>query len=534
MFRGRQAKARRPVMVSAGCHVDGAALPHPDLDDPVTTAAGVCKRFASQPPPADPVWLEELRSFVRSWCSTNLVPLDPHTDLSLETWLEGTAYPAWRKEELKQQWEEHGGVLEERHLECDSFVKDECYTFADKYGPQGLEYKHCRAINARHDMFKCFSGPFFKAVESQVYKHPAFIKHVPVSQRPAYIRNMLYRAGSKYFATDFTSFEALFRRALMEVCEVELYRYMGQHLAPSLIEKIVSTLLGTNKCKFKSMRVLLEATRMSGEMCTSLGNGFSNLMFVLFVCSKVGAEALGVVEGDDGLFRVEGTVPTPQDFARLGLVIKLEVHSELSWASFCGIVADLESLQNVRDPAPVLARFAWLSAKYAKCRRSKLMSLLRVKALSLAYQFPGCPVISSLAKAALSWTRSLDVRWLLEKRGHLGLWAREALAEMLANPGVIVDPEMSSRLLVERLFGVPLETQFSLESWFDSCQVPTPIPGWLMTGLLRQNWIDYYDRYVGHYPTSRTTHFRFPPQVTLKGAEVPGEDSSLAAYTARP
>jgi hypothetical protein len=183
-----------------------------------------------------------------------------------------------------------------------------------------------------------------------VYEHPAFIKHVPVSDRPDYVRNMVYAVGRRYIATDYSAFESLFTKCIMEACEFELYEYMlSRHPeGKRILERMIRVLGGSNKLRYKYFTVMLEATRMSGEMCTSLGNGFSNLMFMEFVCSKVGSSRIeGVVEGDDGLFGVEGTLPTAEDFKKLGLAIKLEVHDTLDTAGFCGIIFDTENSINL-------------------------------------------------------------------------------------------------------------------------------------------------------------------------------------------
>ncbi len=87
---------------------------------------------------------------------------------------------------------------------------------------------------------------------------------------------------------------------------------------------------------------------MSGEMNTSLGNGFSNLMFMLYACEIQGIECDGIVEGDDGAFALSlkpGQKFDESIFAEMGLTIKLEKHTDLMSMSFCGILCAEEAMQ---------------------------------------------------------------------------------------------------------------------------------------------------------------------------------------------
>lgn len=492
---------KRPVVAaSLGCHVVGVVLPHPDPDDTLTVEAGVRKRFAFKPPDAKPELLEDLRKFVRRFVRKNLSPLAVDSDTSVEAWLETTHYPKWRRDELMAKMEECV-ALEEHHFRCKSFVKDECYP----------TWKHARAINSRTDEFKCTVGPIFKLIEKAVFQLPWFIKNVPVAERPKYIFDRLFNPGCRYVETDYTAFESLFTADLMAAVEFELYDYMTSHLPQhgQFMDLVRKVLAGKNTCEFKTFTVSVLATRMSGEMCTSLGNGFSNLMFMLFLCEKLGSTTVGVVEGDDGLFMVDGPIPTTQDFADLGLVIKLQAHDALEEASFCGLVFDPEDLVNVTDPREELATFGWCSSRYARSRDKIKLMLLRCKSLSLAHQYPGCPILSSLAQYGLRVTRSVRyyMRGFMEKQGsHLSGWLREQYLNALSDEARIklVSPPIRTRLLVERKFGVTVGEQKRIESMLDclhelrplEVNVEWPIP-WL------ECWDDYVTADQGNYPQLR-------------------------------
>jgi len=487
---------RRPVVNrSLGCHLKGYACPHPDPHDPLTTAAGVRKRFAFAPPKPKRELIRKLRKFVRSWLRKNLKPLPPESDTSIEHWLENTNYPAWRKAELLETWKNITNIRDptKKYLKVKSFMKDEVYP----------EYKHARAINSRHDAFKCYVGPIFKLIEHEVYKNQHFIKHIPVADRPKYIMEKLFRPNATYVATDYTAFESLFTAELMEACEFELYDYMTTHLPQhdDFMGLCRDVLMGRNVCEFKHFVVEVPATRMSGEMCTSLGNGFSNLMFMLFMCDLVGCtDVEGVVEGDDGLFVMNGTPPSVQDFEELGLVIKLEVHRDLNTASFCGIIFDTEDKVNITDPRDVLATFGWCSARYTLARTQIRKALLRCKSLSYAYQYPGCPIIQSLAQYGLRMTRSIDIRRILEKDRTMSMWEREQLLEAVAKVGYgnvpFVPVKINTRLLVEQQFGITIEHQIMVEKYLDNLGSLEPLDSELLAMYLPMSWGHFYDTYV--------------------------------------
>ena len=486
---------RRPVaMAGLGCIYRGAAPPHPDLSDPLSVEAGVRKRFVMEPPEPEQLLLEELRLFVEDFVKRNFKPLSPETDLCLETWLAATTYPEWRKKELRDEWKNFNGVPEHKaYTAVEGHPKDEWYE----------EMKHVRGINARVDMFKCFFGPVCKAMEHEVYKHPAFIKHVPVKDRPSYIMKHLWQEGGKYLATDYSSFEALFKSEVMRVCEFVLYEYLCKDLpnGKEIVRTLYNVLTGENRIAFKGFMVRVVARRMSGEMNTSLGNGFSNLMFMLFMCKKCNfTDVVGVVEGDDGLFVGSGNPPTTEDFARLGLIIKLQVHHNLSSASFCGIVFEPGDNVNVRDPLPVIVGFGWGDAKYALSRNRKKQVILRCKALSYAHQYPGCPIVQSLAWAALRATRLVNKETLrYVQRAKIDGWYRDALLAAIKDEINIVpvEPPTRTRLLVQELYGISLSDQKEIESFYDRLDLCTDTYSCpLIDKYLKAPWVNYWDSYV--------------------------------------
>lgn len=477
------------MMVSLGVDVQGVAPPKPDLSCPLTAEAGVRKRFLCKPPKPDPELLQQFSQFVRDWVSA-LTPLPATSDVSIETWLEKCSYPQWRKDELRATWASNYGSLNpKKDFVVKSFIKDETYP----------EFKHARGINSRTDMFKIAVGPIFRLIEETIFKLPYFIKKIPVADRPAFITQLLSFEGAKFFEGDFKAFESHFTKEIMENCEFILYEHMVSLLPEGrdwmkLVREVIG---GTNHCLYKYFTVDVEATRMSGEMNTSLGNGFTNLMLLLFLFKLKGQDVKLVVEGDDSLTSFAGEPPTEEDFKKLGFSIKCNVRESLNEASFCGIIFHPDDLINVTDPVDVIANFGWAGRTYVSARRGRRLALLRCKSLSYAHQYPGCPIIQELAFYGLRATSGVEVRHFVENDRALSLWEREQLRSAINCP--IPDPipvPLKTRLLMEKLFGVSVDLQEEIEQYLKKQNKIVPLSGPISELPFHNDLYRFADTYV--------------------------------------
>jgi len=488
---------RTPVQVNLGVAARGFALPQPSPDCPETVALGIEKRFASKPPDIQQTLLQEFAQFVQVFVEKEFTPLSPNSDTTTPTWLAGTTYPEWRRKELLEIEDKYPIILK-KHFNVKGFPKDEPY----------LEYKHIRIINARHDRFKVEVGPTFKLIENQVYKSKYFIKHVPVAERPLAIRQSLMKIGARYFITDFSTFEASFVKKIMHSCEFILYKHMTKFLpnAAHFHQLLENVLAGKNTIYTKFWKVLLEATRMSGEMCTSLGNGFSNLMLVLFVAHKSGCIVDGKVEGDDGIWNeLSGNKMRTDLFASLGFSVKWQEVADLCKASFCGIIFDPDECIAITDPIKVLASFGWTCAKYARAGNATKLNLIRCKSLSLFHQYPGCPIISSLASYGLRITKGRDVRHFVNKM-QTNEWNRNKLLDALkVDVHKHVATGFQTRLLVEQVFKIPVEIQLAVEAYLDNLDTLQELRLPYIDMFVNPDMADYWNRYqvgvIGEDPT---------------------------------
>lgn len=440
------------------------SLPHPDPNDALTVLHGLMKRVLVRPAVPDPALLAEFSGFVEMMIPKMLTPLSSDCDTSFYTWIEKKNYPRWRKEELTAAYESMHGATDSFDFTVGGFIKDECYP----------EYKHARGINARNDRAKTLFGPIFSLIEDEVFKLHFFIKKIPKNQRAQFLKDFIYDPTSCFAISDFTSFEAHFIKLIMQIIERPLYKYMTQKLDKHKIFMYFydTYILGINKVKFKYYKVNIEATRMTGEMNTSLGNGWANLMLYLFTLYKSG---IGIdellryplgVEGDDGLARIRKGKFRNEIFTNLGFNVKLSIVPNIEEASFCGNVFDPDDMVIIPNIIEALLELGWGSATYSRSKITKKLGFLRAKAFSLIYEYSGCPLLQPLAHRIIFLTRNLTAMY----RNTRDLYQTErnnTLKNFIRNNELPNKPiSLRTRFMVEKLQGITVDSQIILEKFF--------------------------------------------------------------------
>jgi hypothetical protein len=484
---------RKVVAVSLGPHILGAARPKADRDDPVTKLGGAMKRVMKQLPRRERNLLMKFDRFVRKQLPKMFDKLPPHTDVSFETWINNCKYPLAHKNKLKKVYADNVENYNNTYVKSvKGFPKDESYEV----------YKHLRWIMSRTDEFKCMYGPWVKCIENEVYKHPSFIKHIPTLERGNYITELLGTKGP-FYETDYTAYESQFDNQMMRILEFNLYNYMTTEIPGNedFMRMNFGALGKCNDIKSKNMKFTVEA-RMSGEMSTSLGNGFSNLMTMLFVAKLNGnANVKGVVEGDDGLFTFDGPAPQPDDFSKIGFHIKLQKHTIINECSFCGIVFDEIDQIVVTDPRKVMLTVPWTTRQYLHSSDLTLAALLRCKGMSLRAQYPGAPIIQSIANYAIRVTNHVSRRKLRATVAKLQVssWERERMFLQLEQKTTPTIVGARTRILIANRYGITVNQQLAVETIYDNKNDLLPIrpPNY---NLFNPDQNHYYDNFVVPYP----------------------------------
>lgn len=463
-------KARRRLFRKLGVgSVPGLAPICPDSNDPFTIKCGFQKRLLRRIPDASEDRLKAFEKFVDNFLTRNV---EPARQLTFEEWLSSTTYNEARKNELRAEYDGlKGGVPSSSQCKkVKSFVKTESYP----------EYKHCRLINSRSDAFKVFSGPLFKAVEERVYALPWFIKHVPVPERPLKLKGMI-AAGRRYYSTDYTAYESHFTPRFMEACELRLYR----HCLPWClnVDLLCNTIRGENIMRTRAgVSAVVHGRRMSGDMCTSLGNGFSNLMLAMFLIEEKGGTFDGYVEGDDGIFATDVDLGE-SDFLPMGFTIKIIEVASPCEASFCGMVFS-ESGEIIREPVSFMATFGWTSS-FINAGKKIMDELARAKALSTCYETPQCPIVGALARRVLLETRHANPRFVSD--GYHKIPPSDAKIASYR-------PADDTRALFARLYGISIGTQLLVEKAFEGGNFD--VLGLIPSGVVNPHYGHYHARYV--------------------------------------
>lgn len=498
------APQKRPGAVRLPISVAHAAPPLPDTSDPANKLIGCGYRLGKVLPKAKHTYIRKLKSFVQTQLPL-MFPDRPREYIDFNTWIENTNYTRMRKDTFRKMYENNAGkkpieIIRVKKNKCvKSFVKEEFYP----------SYKYPRGIYSRTDEFKMVAGPVFKTIENIVFKYKAFIKKIPVELRPEYIEEMMNKYVGPAMATDYSSFEGSFTSELMEAVEFVVYDYFTELMSDEdkqLMREIKRTLSGTNVLKFKELTVEVEATRMSGEMNTSLGNSITNLFVMLFLCHENGTQCEGVIEGDDALFKFAdwSKRPRQEQYADLGFNIKIDEVQNHNEASFCGLVYDVVDLTNITEPFYLLCKIGWGNRKYVDARPSLLKSLLRSKALSIQHQYPHCPILSALAYRVLKDTAGCTVSDKII--GSYNLYEQE---EIMASLGVTYEyksPKPRTRLLMEKVYGIPIAVQTDIEEYIMNTEDEIlNIPH--MSIFVDSSWYNFYSKYVTDTPPEEIHNF---------------------------
>lgn len=516
----RVARIQVPVCKSWGPHVEGVALPRAERAGWVNQKAAVEGRLGCEMPMPDYKLLDEMWYWGVFLCAYLLTPIGPGGILKFLQWLELTHYPRHRKGVLTEVESERlrSGKSEEQTLEenkdSTGFEKDEWYP----------EYKIPRGIHPEPEVVKCIMGRLFKSIELVVYALTKyFVKHVPVLQRPAHIMSTLRVAGNVYLQTDFKSFEAGFWPALMHRIEFHMYRFMLRNNPRELAIMNAYEKIRCGWClvKYKDVQCRVKGRRLSGQMCTSLGNTWTNFVMLTFMMAKAGVrfdDMRVACEGDDGLASVSPNVAGFMARSKIpeqcGMKMTMETSRELSEASFCGINFDEQDLVNITDPWPKVADFGWVSGAHVTCNKQKLLALGRAKAMSLAYQYYRCPILFALARYGLRVTVEAKsrVHKMLTDSPFLNEYERPLYlqAEEFLNKGIDFKASipLRTRFLMERTYGVSVAQQQAIEWYLDHhiglepLQIDVPVVLW------KHCWWSYVKSFVPGTTWHSVTHSR--------------------------
>ena len=416
---------------------------------------------------------KEFRRFVDLWLHRYLKPIEKDEKYTFDYWLENSPYDTQRRMQLRECYYKYRNRNRTRgrnkkFRKCKSFCKDEGYD----------AFKKPRLINSRIDEAKVFCGPIFQQIADRLFALDPFIKKIPFRDRPKVVKDALQMEGGVYALDDYSQYESHFTSEVMKDTEFRLYHHMTKRLFEhrEFMDFCHGVLAGENKCCFDSFVVLLMATRMSGEMNTSTGNGFTNLMVHLYqvwVNSGRNNDVIDVmmgrifVEGDDSIavYTDRNLIPTEQQMRDLGWTVKHEEVDKLGLASFCGCVFDPEDMVIIADPVRLIASFGWTPRRYIRAGTKVREELMKAKALSYLFQYTNSPIIDPFCRQVLRQLGHVKIRDSVIRsfEPHKQEIIRQALTDA-PSPWTTGNVPLKTRLLMEEMYKISPLIQIRLEA----------------------------------------------------------------------
>jgi hypothetical protein len=471
-----------------------ACRPRPDLKSHDNKIAAVVHRLGRSMPPQDRAGMEDWMSFGKAFVRKWVPRASKGTDVSVSHWLEGRNYPGPRKDRLRCLFNEIRGVLaEEMKAKC--FIKAEAY---DKY-------KCPRGIYSYEDRYKAQVGPYAEVYDDKLFSLPWFVKHMDVRDRPTMMRECF--GGDPVLLFDYTSMESHHREHWTQLFLFSFEWVMGDTEDFELVMELISTMIGDyNHLEFDTVVAYVLMTLLSGDLFTSSRNGLCNLVNMLYMHLKTkyphlrGDELVNFTddlvnfcraEGDDGIQKKAPICPILQE--SLGIVLKAEEHANFGTASFCGIVSDPASLENMTDPRKALVDFGVHEVKWLGAAPRTLRGLYKSKAQSYGYAYPNCPIIGAYVNYVLRCTSGYNVMWTLN---HVDSYKRSELEKRLKEniQQVPAAPSESTRALFSALYGISPDQQICIEGELNRLTELGPYNSPYLN--LPQVWLDHAASYV--------------------------------------
>lgn len=467
------------MAVGLGCHLTGMVPPICDTGDHLNFRQAVVKRVARETP--EVVNKRNFRDVARSFIhSFKPVPAKEwaeydQSEHGIEYWLSrNKSYSQSRKEEIRKAKK---NKLKTTDFQNKAFIKTEFYD----------SLKFARLINACADSYKEHTGGFVSVIGHWFFKNKCCIKNVPIKDRPKFIMEMLGKY-KKILVTDYTSFEAHMTAFMQDSVEMQFYRHMSKEYANKqkryyMLDTIRAKQLRRQKCTSKLGSYEINATRMSGDMTTSLGNTITNMVIINYIFYLNGVRYQSISEGDDGIIGLSDDAPdfSPKDFEPAGAILKVQQVPSLGKAGFCGQYFDESECESLIDPWYALGTTGWTTANAKMGGQKVLDSLLVAKAYSLAFQAPQNPVTRAFADSILRIKKGIKPRFAVEGPGHIS-WKDEHIFQgydILKGELPTLPPRKfteRSYQLVDEIFGMTSDVQKQYVKYFDSVKVIQPIP----------------------------------------------------------
>jgi len=457
-------------------------------------------RFARRPPPITPVNLRLLQEFVQGLIFREFHTLDcPMNDSEMFWWWwSTTSYGFNRLVDFIKVSDQYRREKQLRSVDPVDFPRvykdisflDPIWSLQTQQNFGCLHYKmHIkpewyptfkapRFINAPSDLVKCVLGPSVKRMDEFLFHHQIsgycpFIKHVPVRDRGRFLIDLFGPVNQRKFmiSTDHSFFEAHVTVPIARACEYALYRALNG--PGDRADFFYNQVSGVRRCASDLLSLKIRGARMSGDMWTSSGNGFTNYCVMmcglaLFGCTDI----IAIIEGDDGVFAFNGPgIPDEHFWEEFGMNVRCVVVSDICHAGFCSLYICPTTKHNIVHPGKMIAKIGWSFSRDCLRGDAYRLGLLKAKAFSMYFEAPNNPITSVLAYRLLCLLSSYEVVWRFDDPYKAEMVLEGATWDMIAQPQIIGD----DRCFMEECFGISVGLQIELEEYFNSIHELAPL-----------------------------------------------------------
>jgi hypothetical protein len=444
-------------------------------NDPESIIEGISNRIMRDNDEPDRKKLINFEKFCRSEISKLYKRQSKTTVKPFRDWIKTRKYPESKKRKYQIAYEErHGETILRWNAEVNAFVKKEFYPTP----------KPARMIHARDLVMSSLWGPYVTRIEKNVFHDlwyqevSPFLKIVPARERPTIIEQTFSRyPHDMCLTTDYSKFENSFCSEIIDSVENHLYRKYFPN--DPVVRDACRHLRSKQRIRYKGFQYTVPARRMSGDMNTSLGNSFTNLMLVRYFMHRLSiTDFRTFVEGDDCIVKPPTPLTERQQLlickwsGDLGFNLTLENFGPANEAGFCSTYWDDQSKDRFIEPTQPLLKLGWSFHCGEHNSTQFRQELLKAKCLSYLANTPNAPIISPICyKILTQLPQSTKARQFYNAHDYEEL-VRKGLDVTICGTWMYINLknidvpciQNSTRITVSRLFGIHRDDQIRIEN----------------------------------------------------------------------
>jgi hypothetical protein len=485
-----QPKGQERVSICAytSWRIPGIAPWFPDLKDPLNCLTGACHRIARTTPPPQLAAFRRLHLFI----DMDMKRYDPVEQiLPFTETVQGLSKPEGFKERLR-----------DAHSTC-----PEKFAVSHPNGRRRARFGKRKQERAWYKIagqgkWECYPDPKFqrgtygqsddalradqygwlgigtKSVEKKLYPQiKSHVKNMTVDERMAVLKDLGRPAGAND-TSDYTAFEASYAEEVFDHVLTPVYGHMLSRFAWK--DEFIASMRATFVNLFIEFSCTSKRTQVVQVMVDFLepsgvpGTAFNNFIFNHYVwkfnlyerhgISTEESDEMGLQEGDDTAWALEGCSVPESDFERFRLIVKMISGLSQSDVVFCQLSPLVESDGILGDPSRFLMKFFTVRPKDFGAKPTYLMALQRSKAMAARCLYRGAPIISLLAHRTDQLLRHIS--------------ATPEMAQQYLPYGVeypdhlppYVPASLEARAIVEDLYGWTTEMQLHAERIIEEWQ----------------------------------------------------------------